>query len=104
MHFGAMVSLVIAIAAVVGVFAYIPYISDYAFWVLVVALLVWELGRDHNAKLRFRFWLMVAIALLIVAIVGLLTDIPIISTYPFWILAAAYLVVVGNTRMFKEKK
>ena len=40
MNFGRMASLVIAIAAVVGVFAYIPYLSDYAFWVLAVAYLV----------------------------------------------------------------
>jgi undecaprenyl pyrophosphate phosphatase UppP len=99
-----MVSLVIAIAAVLGVFADIPYLNDYAFWILVIALLVWELGRSHNPKLRFRFWLMLSIALLILAIVGLFTDIPIISKYPFWILMAAYLVVVGSTTLMPEKK
>ena len=104
MHFPVVASLVIAIAAVVGVFIYIPYISEYAFWILVVALLVWELGRDHNSKLRFRLWLMISLVLLILAIVGVLVDIPIISDYAFWILAAAYLAVIGNTRMLTEKK
>jgi hypothetical protein len=103
-HFPAVASLAIAIAAVVSVFVYIPCISDYAFWILVVALLVWELGRDHNTKLRFRLWLMLSLVLLIVAIVGVLIDIPIISDYAFWILAAAYLAVIGNTRMLTEKK
>jgi hypothetical protein len=99
-----MASLVIAIAAIVGVFVYIPYISDYAFWVLVIAYLVWELGRDHNNKNPFRFWLMVSLAILIVAIVGIFTDIPIISTYAFWLLVTAYLVLVGNTKMLRDKK
>jgi hypothetical protein len=99
-----MASLVIAIAAVVGVFVYIPYISDYAFWVLVLAYLVWELNCDHNSKNRVRIWVMLSPAILILAIVGVLTDIPIISTYAFWILVLAYLVLVGNTRTMKEKK
>ena len=40
MNFGRMVSLVIAIVAVLGVFVEIPIVSDYAFWILVAAYLV----------------------------------------------------------------
>jgi hypothetical protein len=36
---GRAVSLVMAIAAVLGVFVEIPIISDYAFWILVAASL-----------------------------------------------------------------
>jgi hypothetical protein len=39
MNFGRMVSLVIAIVAVLAVFVEIPIISDYAFWILAVAYL-----------------------------------------------------------------
>jgi type IV secretory pathway VirB3-like protein len=39
------VSLVMAIAAIVGVFVAIPIISAYAFWFLVAAIIVW-LGAD----------------------------------------------------------
>jgi len=44
-----MASLVMSYAAVVGVFAIIPIISEYAFWILVGAYLLWaavhRLGR-----------------------------------------------------------
>jgi len=40
MNFGRMVSIVIAIVAVLGVFVEIPIVSDYAFWILVAAYLV----------------------------------------------------------------
>jgi hypothetical protein len=40
---------------------------------------------------------MLTIVLLLVAIVGVFVEIPIITDYAFWILAAAYLVSVGST-------
>jgi uncharacterized protein (DUF983 family) len=40
MNFGFIASLVIAILGIVGVFIAIPIISDYAFWVVVVAYIV----------------------------------------------------------------
>jgi hypothetical protein len=98
MNFGRMASLVIAIAAVVGVFAYIPYLSDYAFWVLVVAVLVWLAVHPQNPKHPFRWGTMACIVLLLVAIVGVFVEIPIVSECAFWILVAAYLVIVGVTR------
>jgi hypothetical protein len=36
-----MASIVIAIIAVLGVFVEIPIVSDYAFWVMAGAYLVW---------------------------------------------------------------
>ena len=92
-----MISLVIAIAAIVGVFVEIPVVSNYAFWVLVVAFLVWELFHQHNFKIRFRYWTMITIVLLLVAIVGVFVEIPIVSAYAFWVLFVAYLVSVGST-------
>jgi hypothetical protein len=41
MNFGRMASIVLATAAVVGVFVEIPIISNYAFWIFVGAYLVW---------------------------------------------------------------
>jgi len=95
---GRMASIVIAIVAVVGVFVDIPIVSDYAFWILVGAFLVWEAVHRQNTKLFFRYWTMLALVLLFAAIVGVFTDIPIIGTYAFWVLAAAYLVVLGSSR------
>ena len=75
----------------------IPIVSDYAFWVLVGALLIWMGVHTPNTKIRFRGWTMLTIVLLLVAIVGVFVEIPIITDYAFWILAAAYLVSVGST-------
>jgi hypothetical protein len=40
---------------------------------------------------------MASLVLLLVAIVGVFVEIPIVTDYAFWILAAAYLVSVGST-------
>jgi hypothetical protein len=97
--FGRMASIAIAIVAVVGVFVYIPNVSDYAFWILLGAFLLWEAVHRHNTRIFFRQWTMLAIALLLLAIVGVVTDFPIIGTYAFWILAAAYAIIIGTTRL-----
>jgi sulfite exporter TauE/SafE len=41
MNLGRVASIVIAIVAVVGVFVEIPIVSDYAFWIMAGAYLVW---------------------------------------------------------------
>jgi hypothetical protein len=97
-----MASLVIAIASVLGVFVDIPIVSDYAFWILVVAVFVWLGVHPQNPKRRFRWETMLSLVLLLVAIVGVFIEIPIISDYAFWVLAAAYLVLVGSTKLIKD--
>jgi hypothetical protein len=94
--FGRFVSLVIAIAAIVGLFAEIPIFSDYAFWFLVGAYLIW-LAVHRLAPHRFKPLLMVSIVLVLVAIVGVFVEIPIVSKYAFWVMAANYLMVVAGT-------
>jgi hypothetical protein len=97
MSFGRMASLVIAIVAVLAVFVEIPIVSDYAFWVLVGALVLEESIHTPKPKIRFRYWTMVTIVLLLVAIVGVFVEIPIVSAYAFWVLFVAYLLSVGST-------
>jgi hypothetical protein len=98
MSFGTMASLVIAIAAVVGVFVEIPILSDYAFWVLFGAYIVWH-GIYVKPGKSIRWWTMFSLALLIVAIVGVFVEIPIITTYAFWVLFLAYLVRISVDRL-----
>jgi hypothetical protein len=100
MIFGRIASLVMAIAAVVGIFVEIPIISNYAFWVLVGAYLIW-LGVHSPSKKRFKPGLMASIVLTLVAIVGLCVEIPIVSDYAFWVMAAAYLVIISRTGLEK---
>jgi hypothetical protein len=40
MHWGFLVALVIGIVAIIAVFVEIPFISEYAFWVLTGAFLL----------------------------------------------------------------
>jgi hypothetical protein len=62
------VSLVMAVAAIVGVFVYIPMISEYAFWVLVLAIILWLGG--HALRVAFSLAAMLSVALLLLAIVS----------------------------------
>jgi hypothetical protein len=97
MNFGRMVSLVLAIVAVLGVFVEVPIVSDYAFWILVGAVIIWH--AVHTGSTNAINWgAVTSLVLLLVAIVGVFVEIPIVSDYAFWILVAAYLVVVGVTR------
>jgi hypothetical protein len=93
MFFGRIASLVMATAAVVGVFADVWILSEYAFWILVGAYLLWfgvhRLGRG--------MLLMLSIVLTLAAIVGVFVVIPIVSNYAFWVMAANYLLVVAGT-------
>ena len=97
MNFGRMVSIVIAIVAVLGVFVEIPIVSDYAFWILVGAVIIWHAVHSSSTK-AIKWGVMTSLVLLLVAIVGVFVEIPIVSDYAFWILVAAYLVVVGVTQ------
>jgi uncharacterized membrane protein YhaH (DUF805 family) len=97
MNFGRMVSLVLAIVAVLGVFVEVPIVSDYAFWILVGAVIIWH--AVHTGSTNAINWgAVTSLVLLLVAIVGVFVEIPIVSDYAFWILVAAYLVVVGVTK------
>jgi hypothetical protein len=96
MFFGKLVSLVMATAAVVGVFAEIPILSNYAFWVLVGAYFVW-LAVHRLVRHRFKPVVVVSILLILVTIVGVFVEIPIVSDYVFWIMEANYLMIVAAT-------
>jgi hypothetical protein len=94
MFFGRIASLVLSYAAIVGVFIYVQIISDWAFWILVGAYLLWlavhSLGKGG-------LLLMLSIVLTLAAIVGVFVDIPIVSNFAFWVMAANYILVVAGT-------
>jgi hypothetical protein len=45
MRFALALSLVLAGFAVVGVFIFIPFVSEYAFWIIVAAYVILAAGR-----------------------------------------------------------
>ena len=77
-----MLSLLLLLLAVVGVFTDIPFVSRYAFWVAIAAYVIRDWGLVWAGML----------SLLVVglAIVGLFIDIPFVSQYAFWLAIAAY--------------
>ena len=101
--FGRMAALVMAFAAVGGVFGEIPIISEWAFWFMVGAYLLWiGINRMHDTK-RFRLQLILTIVLTMAAIVGVFVVIPIVSDYAFWVMAAAYVIIVASTDIVRTQ-
>ena len=85
-----------AFAAIAGIFGEIPIVSDWAFWFMVGAYLIW-LAVHRLSKNRFKPLLMISIVLTLVAIVGVFVAIPIARNYALWIMTAAYLIIVCST-------
>ena len=77
-------SLVLMMLAVVGVFVDIPVVSNFAFWFLVVAYIIYDWGPN---------WLGTLSTLpLGLAIIGVFIEIPRVSNYAFWVAVAAYFI------------
>jgi hypothetical protein len=71
------------------------YLATTPFGSLVGAYFVWL--AVHRLSKGFKPLLMVSIALLLVAIVGVFVEIPIVSDHVFWIMEANYLIIVAAT-------
>jgi hypothetical protein len=96
MCFGCLVAQLLAFAAVAGVFGAIPIVSEWAFWFMVGAHLLW-LAVNRMGTRRIKPWLTITIVLTGVAVVGVFVEIPIVSKYAFWIIAASYVIMVAST-------
>ena len=77
-------SLVLMMLAVVGVFVDIPVVSNFAFWFLVVAYIIYDWGPNWLGTL--------STFLLGLAIIGVFIEIPRVSNYAFWVAVAAYFI------------
>jgi hypothetical protein len=97
MFFGRIASQLVAFAAIAGVFGEIPIVTNWAFWFMVGAYLIW-VGVHRFSKSRFKLWVMLCIVLTLVAIVGVFVEIPIVSAYAFWVMTAAYILTVADTQ------
>ena len=99
---GRIASLVMAFAAIAGVFGQIWIVSDWAFWFMVGAYLLW-LGVNRRIPVRFKWMLVITILLMLAAIVGVFVQIPIVSAYAFWFMAAAYVLIVSSTDIIRPR-
>jgi hypothetical protein len=99
--FGRMISQLLAFAAIAGVFGELPIVTDWAFWFMVAAYLLW-LGVNRWGKVRFKWMLMSTIVLTIAAIVGVFVAIPVVSTYAFWLVTAAYVIMIGSLDLIRS--
>jgi hypothetical protein len=90
--FGAIgvLSLLVLMLALVGVFVFIPFVSQYAFWVAIAAYVIlnWGAAGGGGANWSGIFSLFVVM----LAVVGVFADIPFVSKYAFWFAIAAYVV------------
>ena len=84
MFFGRIAAQLLAFAAIAGVFGEIPIVSEWAFWFMVGAYLLW-LGVNHLSNTRIKWALMLSLLLTMVAIVGVFIEIPMVSNFAFWI-------------------
>lgn len=67
---------------------------------MVAAYLLW-LGVNYLSKRRFKWMLMITILLTMAAVVGVFVLIPIVSTYAFWIMTVAYVLIVSSTDVIR---
>jgi predicted branched-subunit amino acid permease len=100
MFFGRIAAQLLAFAAIAGVFGEIPKVSEWAFWFMVGAYLLW-LGVNRFSRVRIKWVLMLSILLILVAIVGVFVEIPIVSKYAFWVMAASYVIIVASTDIYR---
>src|SRR6516162_5698559 len=98
---GRIASLVMAFAAIAGVFGQIWIVSDWAFWFMVGAYLTW-LAVHRRGHPRFKWMLVITILLMLAAIVGVFVEIWIVSNYAFWIMATAYVLIVSSTDIYRR--
>jgi hypothetical protein len=87
-------SLLVLMLAVVGVFADIPFVSNYAFWVAVAAyvILYWGGAMITGGSGATNWPGILSLLLLGLAVVGVFIDIPFVSNYAFWVAVAAYII------------
>jgi len=82
------VAFLLLMLAVVGVFVDIPFVSNYAFWVAIVAFVILYWGHATRAN-----WAGILSLILVgLAVVGVFIEIPFVSHYAFWFAIAAYVV------------
>jgi hypothetical protein len=83
-----LLSLVVLMLAIVGVFVFIPFVSNYAFWFAIAAFVILHWGTAAGANVSG----IVSLILLGLAVAGCFADIPFVSNYAFWFVIAAYLI------------
>src|SRR5215475_1978226 len=105
-----MLSLLLLVLAVVGVFIGIPFVSQYAFWVAIAAYVIIDYSWNWAGMLG-----MLSFLLLVLAAFGVFINIPFVSQYAFWVAIAAYCIRMATkmpttaymrlrgSRSFREK-
>jgi hypothetical protein len=102
MFFGRIAAQLLAFAAIAGIFGEIPIVSEWAFWFMVGAYLLWlGVNRMHTTR-RFKGVLVLTLLLTMAAIVGVFVEIPMVSKYAFWVMAASYVIIVASTDVIRR--
>jgi hypothetical protein len=99
MAFPRFFALILALFAVVGVFIEIPFVSNYAFWIMTAAYVIQISSSTIVVDMAFfRFF---SLVLALFAVVGVFIEIPFVSNYAFWIMTAAYVIQISSSTVVK---
>ena len=86
------VSLLVLMLALVGVFIDIGFVSRYAFWLALAAYVILNWGGSLVGAGGANWSGVLSLLLVMLAVVGCFADIPFVSQYAFWFAIAAYIV------------
>ena len=92
MRFALAISLVLVGLAVISVFCFIPFFTEWAFWVVVAAFLI------LIAAGTWGFAAVISLVLMMVAIVSIFVFVPFFSEWAFWVGTVAY-VMLGVSKV-----
>jgi hypothetical protein len=85
-------SLILLVLAIAAVCCYIPFVSNYAFWVVIAAYVLLNWGGATLGVAGANWAGILSLILVILAVYGVFCDIPFVSNYAFWFAIAAYIV------------
>jgi hypothetical protein len=85
-------SLILLVLAIAGVCCDIPFVSNYAFWVVIFAYVILNWGGATLGVAGANWAGILSLVILILALVGVFVEIPFVSNYAFWIAIAAYII------------
>jgi hypothetical protein len=85
-------SLLLLMLALVGLCCDIPFVSNYAFWVVIAAYVILNWGGATLGAAGANWSGILSLLLLILAVVGVFIEIPFVSRYAFWVGIAAYII------------
>jgi hypothetical protein len=85
-------SLILLVLAIAAVCCYIPFVSNYAFWVVIAAYVLLNWGGATLGVAGANWAGILSLLILILGVVAVFVEIPFVSNYAFWFAVAAFII------------